>query len=86
MAQELKVIQDFYDFMLWLIQHTEKFPRHHRLVAWFAERSVATTLSPYSNCSIIEVRWGCQESIARVGTTTGTTCLSRKFGEASRGC
>lgn len=30
MAQELKVIQDFYDFMLWLIQHTEKFPRHHR--------------------------------------------------------
>ena len=30
MAQELKVIQDFYDFMLWLIRHTEKFPRHHR--------------------------------------------------------
>jgi len=29
-AQELKVIQDFYDFMLWVIQHTEKFPRHHR--------------------------------------------------------
>ncbi|NLW85680.1 MAG: diversity-generating retroelement protein Avd [Planctomycetes bacterium] len=30
MAQELKVIQDFYDFMLWIIHHTEKFPRHHR--------------------------------------------------------
>lgn len=30
MAQELKVIQDFYDFILWLVQHTEKFPRHHR--------------------------------------------------------
>ncbi len=30
MAQELKVIQDFYDFTLWLIGHTEKFPRHHR--------------------------------------------------------
>ena len=30
MARELKVIQDFYDFMLWLIRHTEKFPRHHR--------------------------------------------------------
>jgi len=30
MAQELKVIQDFCDFMLWLIGHTEKFPRHHR--------------------------------------------------------
>ncbi|MEW6078707.1 MAG: diversity-generating retroelement protein Avd [Thermodesulfobacteriota bacterium] len=30
MAQELKVIQDFYDFTLWLISHTEKFPRHHR--------------------------------------------------------
>jgi hypothetical protein len=28
--QELKVIADFYDFMLWLIRHTEKFPRHHR--------------------------------------------------------
>jgi len=26
--EELKVISDFYDFMLWLIQHTEKFPRH----------------------------------------------------------
>jgi len=30
MAQELKVIQDFYDFTLWLVGHTEKFPRHHR--------------------------------------------------------
>jgi hypothetical protein len=30
MAQELKVISDFYDFMLWMIKHTEKFPRHHR--------------------------------------------------------
>jgi hypothetical protein len=30
MAEELKVIQDFYDFMLWTIRHTEKFPRHHR--------------------------------------------------------
>jgi hypothetical protein len=27
---ELKVISDFYDFMLWTIGHTEKFPRHHR--------------------------------------------------------
>ena len=30
MRSELKVIADFYDFMLWLIRHTEKFPRHHR--------------------------------------------------------
>jgi len=30
MSAELKVIADFYDFMLWLIRHTEKFPRHHR--------------------------------------------------------
>jgi len=30
MPQELKVIADFYDLMLWLIRHTEKFPRHHR--------------------------------------------------------
>jgi hypothetical protein len=30
MTQELKVIADFYDFMLWAIHHTEKFPRHHR--------------------------------------------------------
>lgn len=30
MARELKVIQDFYDFMLWMVGHTEKFPRHHR--------------------------------------------------------
>ena len=27
---ELKVIADFYDFMLYLIQRVEKFPRHHR--------------------------------------------------------
>jgi len=30
MAQELKIVADFYDFMLWMIQHVEKFPRHHR--------------------------------------------------------
>jgi len=30
MTQELKVIADFYEFMLWLLRHTEKFPRHHR--------------------------------------------------------
>ena len=30
MPQELKVIQDFYDYTLWLTQHVEKFPRHHR--------------------------------------------------------
>jgi phage gp46-like protein len=30
MTQELKVIADFYDFMLWTINHTEKFPRNHR--------------------------------------------------------
>lgn len=28
--EELKVISDFYDFMLWLIHHKEQFPRHHR--------------------------------------------------------
>ena len=30
MPQELKVIADVYDFMLWFMRHTEKFPRHHR--------------------------------------------------------
>lgn len=30
MVHELKIITDFYDFMLWMIGHTEKFPRHHR--------------------------------------------------------
>ena len=30
MAFELKIISDFYDFILWTIHHTEKFPRHHR--------------------------------------------------------
>lgn len=30
MAAELKVISDFYDFALYLIQRVEKFPRHHR--------------------------------------------------------
>jgi len=29
-AQELKVIADFYAFMLWLLHHVEKFPRQHR--------------------------------------------------------
>jgi len=30
MTEELKVISDFYDFTLWLVQRVEKFPRHHR--------------------------------------------------------
>jgi len=30
MSSELKVIADFYDFALWTLGHTEKFPRHHR--------------------------------------------------------
>lgn len=30
MGSELKIISDFYDLTLWLTQHTEKFPRHHR--------------------------------------------------------
>jgi hypothetical protein len=30
MIEELKVISDFYDFTLWLVQRVEKFPRHHR--------------------------------------------------------
>ena len=29
-SRELKVIADFYDFMLWAVKHTEGFPRHHR--------------------------------------------------------
>jgi len=27
---ELKIIQDLYDFILWMVGHIEKFPRHHR--------------------------------------------------------
>ncbi|MDR1534860.1 MAG: diversity-generating retroelement protein Avd [Planctomycetota bacterium] len=30
MERELKVIQDFYDFILWLLGHIGKFPRDHR--------------------------------------------------------
>ena len=30
MPKELKVIADFYDFILWLVRHTERFARHHR--------------------------------------------------------
>jgi retron-type reverse transcriptase len=30
MTEELKVISDFYDFMLWLVQRIEKIPRNHR--------------------------------------------------------
>jgi hypothetical protein len=29
MTQELKVLSDFYDFMLLNIRHSEKFPRHN---------------------------------------------------------
>ncbi|MDR1613593.1 MAG: four helix bundle protein [Planctomycetota bacterium] len=28
--RELKVIQDVYDFILWLLGHIGKFPRQHR--------------------------------------------------------
>jgi len=46
MAQELKVIADFYDFMVWLIRHTEKFPRHHRYSLGLAmENRLQTILS-----------------------------------------
>ncbi len=46
MAQELKVISDFYDFMLWTIRHTEKFPRHHRYSLGLAmENRLQTVLS-----------------------------------------
>jgi len=46
MTQELKVIQDFYDLMLWLIRHTEKFPRHHRYsIGVSIENRVQTVLS-----------------------------------------
>ena len=30
MERELKVIQELYDFILWLLGHIEKFPRQHR--------------------------------------------------------
>ena len=30
MAGELKVILDFYDFILWVLRHAERFPRSHR--------------------------------------------------------
>ena len=30
MPGELKIIVDFYDFMVYLIQRIERFPRHHR--------------------------------------------------------
>jgi hypothetical protein len=30
MVEELKVITDFYELMLWMIRHVERFPRHHR--------------------------------------------------------
>lgn len=36
MAKELKIIQDFYDFMLWMIRHIEKYPRHHRYSLGYA--------------------------------------------------
>ena len=46
MSKELKVISDFYDFMLWTIKHTEKFPRHHRYSLRIAiENGLQTILS-----------------------------------------
>lgn len=39
MATELKIIQDFYDFMLWMIRHIEKYPRHHRYSLGYAMES-----------------------------------------------
>jgi len=39
MARELKIIQDFYDFMLWMLQHIEKYPRHHRYSLGYAMES-----------------------------------------------
>ncbi len=39
MSQELKIIQVFYDFMLWMIRHIEKYPRHHRYSLGYAMES-----------------------------------------------
>jgi hypothetical protein len=44
MAQELKVIADFYDFMIWLIRHVERFPRHHRYSLGIAVESRLQTI------------------------------------------
>lgn len=30
MPEELQVLLDFYQFALWTVRHTAKFPRHHR--------------------------------------------------------
>ena len=44
--EELKIIQDFYDFMLWMIRHIEKYPRHHRYSLGYAmESRMQTVLS-----------------------------------------
>jgi len=46
MPKDLKIISDFYDFMLWTIRHTEKFPRHHRYSLGIAiENRLQTILS-----------------------------------------
>ena len=46
MKRELKVISDFYDFMLWLTKHIEKFPRHHRYsLGMGIEKRLQTILS-----------------------------------------
>jgi len=52
MTQELKVIQDFYGFMLWLVNHTEKFPRPRRRIS----RSTGAAEMP--ECSAIAARGG----------------------------
>ncbi len=44
---ELKVIQDFYDFMLWMLRHTEKYPRHHRYSLGMAIENRLQTILGY---------------------------------------
>jgi hypothetical protein len=47
MAQELKIIADFYHFMLRPIRHAEKYARHHRYCSDLALRNrLQTILSP----------------------------------------
>ena len=48
MPVELKVIQDFYDLMLYLVQRMEKFPRHHRYSLGTAREGGGQTI-PVSN-------------------------------------
>ncbi|MEW6746343.1 MAG: hypothetical protein AB1486_26680 [Planctomycetota bacterium] len=76
MSAELKVLSNFYDFMLWLIRRTEKFPRHHRYSLGFSmENRLALAKTGPAEVRVLAA--GADDLSELFGLELGTTGVAR---------